>query len=377
MTRLRFLCTFTLFSVAATLLSVAAYAQRQMTVAQLVDFVKSAVQQKNDDRKVAEFVRSIKLTNRLDDATVENLQNLGAGPRTVAALRALTDSTASLAPPPPPAAKPAPIVVSAPGSAEFKRILDDIRENALNYTQSLPNFLCTQVTRRYVDTSGKENWIQEDVIQEHLSYVDGHEDYKVVMVNNKPAINQSHLKLGGATSSGEFGSMLAQIFDPATDTDFGWERWAKLDGQVMYVLHFQVEQPRSRYSILDEESGREIVTGYHGLIWADTDTGHVMKITMECDTIPADFPIQQVSETLNYDFQDISGKKYVLPVRVELRSRRGRVLSKNNIEFRLYRKFSTESSITFDAPDPTPDPLSEDKFKEEPAAPPPATGKKQ
>ena len=103
------------------------------------------------------------------NATVENLQNLGAGPRTVSALRALTDGTASLAPSPPPAAKPAPVVVSAPGPNEFKRILDDIRENALNYTQSLPNFLCTQVTRRYVDPSGKEDWLQQDVIQEHLS----------------------------------------------------------------------------------------------------------------------------------------------------------------------------------------------------------------
>jgi hypothetical protein len=87
---------------------VAAYAQRQMTVAQLVDFIRSAVQQKNDDRKVADFVRSIKLTNRLDDATVENLQNLGAGPRTVSALRALTDATASLAAPPPPISAKAP-----------------------------------------------------------------------------------------------------------------------------------------------------------------------------------------------------------------------------------------------------------------------------
>src|SRR5215475_12461692 len=100
MMRLRSLCPI-------LLLSLAAFAQqRQMTVAQLVDFIKSAVQQRNDDRRVADFVRSIKLTNRLDDATVENLQTLGAGPRTVSALRALTDATASLAPPPPAAAKP-------------------------------------------------------------------------------------------------------------------------------------------------------------------------------------------------------------------------------------------------------------------------------
>jgi hypothetical protein len=262
-------------------------------------------------------------------------------------------------------------VVSAPLPEEFKRILSDVRENALNYTKSLPNFLCTQVTRRFVDPSLKENWVPQDTIQEHLAYVDGHEDYKVVGVNNKPAVNESHRKLGGVSSSGEFGSLLAEIFDPATETDFQWDRWANVRGRVMYVLDFRVEQSRSRYSILDEISGREIISGYHGQIYADTETGRVMKITMDCDTIPADFRIQQVRLTLDYDFQNISGKQFVLPLRVELRSKDDRMLSKNNIEFRLYRKFTTESSIIFDTPDPTPDPLPEDKFTPQPVAPAP------
>jgi len=59
-----------------------------------------------------------------------------------------------------------------------------------------------------------------------------------------------------------------------------------------------------------------------------------------------------------------------VPVRVELRSREGRFQSKNEIEFRLYRKFSTESQIVFDTDtSPAPEPLSDDQFKEEPAAP--------
>jgi hypothetical protein len=365
MSRFRIVFSLALLSVTA------AYAQRQMTVAQLVDFIKSSVQQHNDDRKVADFIKTIKLTNRLEDATVEELQNAGAGPRTVAALKALTDATASLPPPAPPSAKPAPIVVPPPSPADQKRFLAEVTENALTYTKSLPNFLCTQVTRRYVDATGKESWIQQDVIQEHLSYVDGHEDYKVVMVNDKPAVNLSHMKLGGATSSGEFGSMLADLFAPETATEFHWEKWAKLRGRVMYVFNFRVEQSRSRYSILHEESRREIVSGYHGLIYADRDTGMVMRVIMQCDTIPADFPIQQVAEDLNYDFVDISGRPFVLPVKVELRSREGRYQSKNDIEFRMYRKFTTESSIIFDTPEPTPEPLSEDKFKEEPGPPEP------
>src|SRR5215469_16656634 len=140
MSRLRTIFALIVFSVAA------AYAQRQMTVAQLVDFIKSSVQQHNDDKKVADFVKTIKLTNRLDDATVEQLQNAGAGARTIAALRALTDSTANLAPaaPAPAAAKPAPIVVAPPSAADQKRMLDELAEHAVNYTKTHHNFLCTQ-----------------------------------------------------------------------------------------------------------------------------------------------------------------------------------------------------------------------------------------
>ena len=35
--------------------------------------------------------------------------------------------------------------------------------------------------------------------------------------------------------------------------------------------------------------------------------------------------------------------------------RQGRYLTKNEVEFRLYRKFAAEASITFDTPDPLPD----------------------
>ncbi len=358
MKRLRLACAF-------VLLCMAAYAQRQMTVAQLVEFVRSAIQNKQDDRKVADFIRTIKLTNKLDDRTVEDLQGLGAGSRTVAALRTLTDSTASLPAAPPPDPKPAPVVIPPPSAADQARIIAQTRENALNYTKGLPNFICTQLTKRHLDPSGTEAWTLVDTIQEHLTYVDQHEDYKVVMVNNKPVANMSHTQVGGSTSSGEFGTMLAEIFEPSSRTDFGWEKWTKLSGRITYVFNFRVAQQNSKYSIYHQPSGRTIIPGYHGLIYVDRETGMVMRLAMECDAIPADFPVQKVSEILYYDFVDISGHDYVLPLKADLRSREGRLLIWNEIEFHFYRKFGADATITFDTPDAIPD----DKLKEEPVTP--------
>src|SRR5712691_652639 len=92
--------------------TLAAFAQMQMTVAQLVGFIKSSIQMKHDDVKIAQYVKKIRLADKLDDRTVEELQGLGAGPRTVAALRELSGSSASLPPPPP--APPKPVVVAIP-----------------------------------------------------------------------------------------------------------------------------------------------------------------------------------------------------------------------------------------------------------------------
>jgi hypothetical protein len=340
---------------------------RQMTVGQLEAFIKSSIQLKMPDQQVADYVHKVKLTNKLDARTVEDLQGAGAGKRTVAALKDLITESSALSAPPPPGAKPAPVVIPAPDSVEQKKILEDITQKALEYSENLPNFLCDEVTRRHGDPSGQENWRLLDTIQERLTYFDHKEDYKVVMVNGQLVTNKTHDQLGGASSAGEFGSMMYEIFSPETEASFDWERWATLRGRRMYVFSFRVPQARSQYSIEERESRRKIIAGYHGLIYADRATGRVMRISMECDDIPTDFPIQKVSLDLNYDFTKIADQEFVLPLKADLRSREGRFLVWNEIEFHLYRKFGTESSITFEALDAVP----EDQLKEQPAIPDP------
>ncbi len=341
-----------------------ASAQRQMSASDLVTFIKSSIQLRNDDRAVASMVRRLKLTNRLDAATVEDLQGLGAGPQTLAALRALVAASVNLPAAAPAAPPPPQPVIPPPNPAELKQILAGITERALEYSKSLPNFICAQVTTRSYDPSGTESWHLADRVQEQLSYVDGKEDYKVTLINNLPVANVRHDQLGGITSSGEFGTMLYQIFAPQTRTEFEWERWATLRRRRMHVFAFRVSQANSDYSIKDEASGRTIIAGYHGLVYADAETNQVMRIKMDCDGLEA-FPINQVSLTLDYAPTKISEQEFVLPMAAEVRSRTGRALGRNQIQFSLYRKFASDAVITFDTPEPVP----EDQLKEQPATP--------
>jgi hypothetical protein len=361
MTKRRFVCAF-------LAMMMAAYAQRTMTVAELVTFIKNTIKQKQDDRLVANYLaKNARLSERLDDKTVELLQGSGAGPKTVAALRKLSSESARLpVAPPPVAAAPAPPPPQGPpppNSQGLAEILDLIRANAINYSNNLPNFLCTQVTHRNVDTTGTgDHWRQMDTIQEQLSFFEHREKYTVTMLNGVPVTNREHQKLGGATSEGEFGSMLYDIFNPSTETEFEWERWTTWHGRRTYVFSFMVSRSRSRYDIYHGPSDRHVISAYRGSVYADMVTKNVMRIKMECVDLPGDFPIQAVTQDLQYDNAKISDQDFLLPSKAELNSKEGHYLVKNTTTFHLYRKFTTDEKITFESVDEM---AADDKTKDE------------
>src|SRR5207302_8261915 len=77
------------------------WAQAALTVNQLVSFVQSSIQLKHPDKQVASYLLKLKLSERLDARTIEELQGLGAGPGAMEALRKLMEGSAGLPAPPP------------------------------------------------------------------------------------------------------------------------------------------------------------------------------------------------------------------------------------------------------------------------------------
>ncbi len=345
-----------------TSLALTAANEMPLTVARLTDFIKSAVQLKQPDKQVAETLRHFRMTEKLDDRTIEELQSLGAGPKTVAALKELGDASANLAEPPPPAPPPVIVPIPPPDSVEQAKVIDQAREYVENYTRSLPNFICLQVTRRDVDRGGTgSSWYHMDTITAKLSYNGHQEDYEVIMKNDQPVTNVKMEQLGGTVSAGEFGTMMAEIFDPQSQAQFSWDHWATLRGRRTYVFAYDIAQEYSRYHIKETETNQEIVPAYRGLVYIDRDTNMVTKITLNPYNIPATFPIHEAHESLDYDFQNIGGMPYMLPLKAVLTSKLERFSTKNDIEFRLYRKFETGSTIKFDTPDPLPDDQTKEK----------------
>jgi hypothetical protein len=352
----------------------AATAQTQtLTLDQLMKFLTSSIELKMTDSDVGKFLAKTKLSERLDDVTIEKLLASGIGPKTLDALRKLRDQSESLSTAKPVAAAPKWQPPPAPNAEEQAAIIEEVREYALNYSKNLPNFLSTQVVRRfqagapgsrYNTRSSEPSWVQVDLLTLRLSYFDQKEEYKLIMHNNSPT-TQDYKSVGGATSTGEFGSLLRDIFEPRTHARFGWDGWARLRDQLVMAFDYSVEQANSQWGI-EYERKEHIVPAYSGRILIDKDTHVVLRVTLNADNIPPTFPVKMATTILDYDYTDISGHQFLLPLKSETQMSADSVLSRNDTEFRLYRKYSAEAEIKYDI---TPDALPADQTKETPAAP--------
>jgi len=357
--------------VAAVCLSALAMPAQSLSIQQLKSFLESSVKMKQTDKEVAGFLAKAKLSEKLDDRTIEDLQSLGIGPKTVAVLRVLRDQSQgmALAGPVAPEAKPAP--KPPPSAEEQAAILGDVREYALNYSRTLPDYICTQVTRRYgaLIPGGRyggrhgddPRWQLLDTLTIRLSYFDQKEDYKLILVNN--TVTREDLnRMGGTTSAGDFGSMMRQIFEPATEAHFEWDHWATMRGRLSYVFGYHVIQERSQWRI-NYNREMEIISAYSGLAYVDAETHQVLRITLEAVDIPSTFPIRHAEDVLDYDYQTIGDQKFLLPLKGQVRLSTSDDMTRNENEFRLYHKYSSESEIKYDTD--TPPPLSEDQTKEQ------------
>jgi hypothetical protein len=333
---------------AAILFCLACAAQSSLTADQLIAFVKSSIERKMTDAEISRYLHTVKLSQRLSDTQLEDLITAGLGQRTLQAVHALHDQSQSL---PLPEATLAPRTAvqlpPTPSTQEQAAIIAGVRENALSYSRNLPNFLCAQQIRRKSAPPGEGEpaYRDQDTLLVRLSYFEQKEDYRLITVNDRPA-NGSYQDLGGSTSTGEFGSLLRQVFEPFSHTRFEWARWAQWHGQLAMVFHYAVEQSNSHWE-LDYLRREHLIPGYSGYLYIDRDSHVVLHMTQRADHIPPSFPIQAAETTLDYDYREISGRQFLLPVKSQMDMTSDGVRTRNETEFRNYQKYSADAVITF------------------------------
>jgi hypothetical protein len=243
------------------------------------------------------------------------------------------------------------------------KVLEAARASALQYRQQLPDFICTQITHRNNASknmggmgagmatrnpgampTGPDN--SSDLIEEQLTYVGRKENYEVVTVDGRKVKGMSHMQLlGGVISGGEFGSILAQIFEPSSQTAFTWYRTGVLHGRHVYVFGFRVPKEAGT-TVADAKTNNQTVVSFSGQVSIDPETLDVLEISSKHD-MPVGFPVQVIERRIDYASQQIAGKQYSLPSHSVIHMEDGSRIYTNKIEFKNYHRFSSESVIQF------------------------------
>lgn len=322
-------------------------APQPVSVASLISLVRNAMARHESDNKLAGDLHKVWLAQRLDDRTIEELESEGAGPKSVAELLDLRDGSAGL---PAPIALPEFPAPPIPAEPEQTGILKAAAANAASYSASLPDFICTEIVHRFDDIGGTGKWKPKDVLKVKLTYFDHHEDYQLVAINNHPTKLEYDLSIGGAVTEGEFGSDLAAIFTPESKTVLRWDHWTRLRKHAAHVFFYRIALANAHAHVeVGYKGGRpaSTIAGEHGYVYVDRDTRQILRINRTTD-LPADFPVRKATALLDYDFQTVGGKPFLLPLRAEVRMATDYLLTRNVIDFTDYRKFEGESKITFD-----------------------------
>lgn len=217
---------------------------------------------------------------------------------------------------------------------EAKKVIADVRARAVAYSKELPNFVCTQVTRKNVDSTGtRQHWKLVDTYHEELRFEGDKEEYREISLNGKNTGGDN--RGNGMPSSLEFSNLMSWVFDPKYNGLFSWSKWDSLRGHRVHELGFAVKKTDSQLTIGKKT---QIQCGMIGVADADSDTGSVMRIAVVAADIPKNFPIQGVSMDLHYDFAKIGDHYYLLPLKGDLQSKEGKALYWTEVEFRDYHK---------------------------------------
>lgn len=232
----------------------------------------------------------------------------------------------------------------APTDGAVQAMIEGARKRALAWSATLVNFYCREVTNHFVDATGDGDWRHKGTLVELMKYVDGAESRTTLLLNGEPStVEPDHLKFFHST--GEFGAMFHIVFDPSAQAEFTWKRSALLDGQPVQVLAFRVARAHSTLNLVDRDGHTQPV-GFHGLLYLDSATRSVRRISLDADEIPRGLLISACSLSVDYTWISMGNHDYLLPERGAVGlEETGKRPVLNQFEFRDYRRFGSQVRV--------------------------------
>ncbi len=214
---------------------------------------------------------------------------------------------------------------------------------ASQFITTLPNFVVNQHVTRMERAPGRKDWQTTDTLEIELTFSHQKGDsYKLLKRNHKP-VTEKYEGLAGATSSGEFGGIINDLFK----AQFQAPRAEVFRNRRTMVFDFVIEKARINYLLTEKISGQKTNTGLKGTAWIDAQSARILRIEYEATNIPTGFPLSVSEHAIEYDEITVNGQKYMLPISSEylVGSERTGLYQRNVIALRQYRIFDTDLKI--------------------------------
>jgi hypothetical protein len=315
------------------------WAAKRVTVAQLEQALAKNSAAHKPDAEIARQIASMKLSERLTEATLGRLNaHLDPGSQAALALQLLADQSAFLDPPP--SELPA---TSVPDDATQQRMLEATRNYIARTLPRLPNFLAARSIHRY-DDSPQELKKGAWPVSLGLHLVDT--SIREISVWDERGSLPSAVwqEQSGLISKGEFGSTLGMILADTVKGKVTWSHWEQIAGDPAAVFHYSVPKSASSYEVIGYQQptaeeyanlkgghgvagiGTQLSShssnikptitrpGYHGSLWLDPATGTILRITIEADAKEG-APFQRASILVEYRPVQIGDSRFICPVR--------------------------------------------------------------
>jgi hypothetical protein len=341
-------------------LNVAVLAEEPVGASDVVAMVTASLAVDRDDQRIAEAVASAHLSERLPDATVAMLRQMGAGRETVYQLQTLARKSRAL---PPPSEEPIGMAPE-PSASERTAMIDVMLRYAVEYLASLPNFVCTREARQFrtgihvrphsgltatvgldaTPHAADKPWGAAGSYTAEAAYAGGVDRYKLTLVDGKPT-TRSFEQLQQRVSWGEFAGAVEEVF--GSGANFEWDRWEVTGGKRSAVFAYHTDATHSHYTICCPPA----LTAHRGFVYADPQSGAVRRIIIYATGLTKNSPMAAVGNVVDYREVAIGDRHYLLPRTSVAYSRAGVVESREDIDYRSYRKFGADATVAFPAAD--------------------------
>ncbi|MGB6192465.1 MAG: hypothetical protein WBF42_08365, partial [Terracidiphilus sp.] len=210
-------------------------------------------------------------------------------------------------------------------------------------------------TERFAGSISGNKWKPIDTLTGRLNYFDHQEEWVFLEYekDHKKSFDSGSDPGRGLFDFGIFGNNIRGLFRLSAKLEISWFENDALGGRTVQVFKYRVAKENSNL-VLRVGPEQVVYVGYHGMVFIDSATGEVRRITQITDDVPKHYPIHQTLVSVDYDHVSVGNQQYLLPIaaQVVLRQSRRGSLQLNQIRFSDFHRFRSTSRILTSMPAP-------------------------